>query len=87
MSLCLMCRLAPTQPCGGLLTRASGRITSPDLDEDGYYDDWVECFWTIRADNYKIIEITIVSLIMEFDFDGCLTDYLEVTIEIQLDEC
>ena len=71
--------LAPSQPCGGLLTEPTGLMKSPDLDQDGYYDNWVECFWTIRLDWRKIIELTIVSLKLEFDFDGCLTDYLEVS--------
>ena len=42
-------------PCGEKLTDKSGRISSPDLDNDGYYDYNADCHWAIGVDSKKAI--------------------------------
>ena len=71
------------QICGHILTDNSGVIRSPDLDEDGYYEDMVECSWIIVAADNQMIEVQFLAVLLEHDFDNdnniiCPYDYVKV---------
>ena len=71
------------QICGHILTDNSGIIRSPDLDEDGYYDDMVECSWIIVAADNQLIELQVLAVSLEHNFDNdnniiCPYDYVKV---------
>ena len=51
--------------CGNIFTSPSGVILSPDLDENGYYEDMVECSWIIKASYKQIINLEFVHLDLE----------------------
>ena len=46
--------------CGGQVTGSSGWITSPDEDNDGWYDFNTNCHWTIEVDPSKVISFQIM---------------------------
>ena len=70
--------------CGKILTSPSGIILSPDLDENGSYDDMVECSWIIKASDKQIINLKFVYLRLEDrSYEGtneliCRFDYVMV---------
>ena len=71
------------QICGQILTDNFGSIRSPDLDEDGYYDDMVECSWIIVAADNQMIELQFLAVSLEYSIDNdnniiCPYDYVKV---------
>ena len=59
--------------CGGTLTRSSGQIQSPDEDNDGVFDQGVECEWTLLFEN-TIIELHMLRLDLKTpSFENCET--------------
>ena len=70
--------------CGNIFTSPSGVILSPDLDENGFYDDMVECSWIIKASDKQIINLRFVYLRLEDrSYEGtnellCRFDYVMV---------
>ena len=53
--------LAYANSCGGTLTNTSGQIQSPDEDNDGAFDQGLECEWTLLFEN-TLIELRIMRL-------------------------
>ena len=43
------------EKCGGILTESTGTLISPDDDQDGAYDNDIECLWMIIADADRVI--------------------------------
>ena len=66
--------------CGGTLKSSSGYITSPDFDDDGYYDFNVFCFWHIQVNPNASILYQFEYIQIEVTTGGCLTDYLRVSV-------
>ena len=57
--------------CGGTITRSSGQIQSPDVDNDGIFDHGVECEWTLSFEN-TLIELHILRLDLKTpSFENC----------------
>ena len=57
--------------CGGTVTRSSGQIQSPDVDNDGIFDHGVECEWTLSFEN-TLIELHILRLDLRTpSFENC----------------
>ena len=63
--------------CGGNLTGSSGWFSPPDWDEDGLYDNDVQCYWTITTDVTRMIHLQFVTMDLEFD-TTCGYDYIAV---------
>ena len=63
--------------CGGHLTSSPGQILSPDEDQDGIYDNNVDCTWTVIADEGSTIQYRITRLSILGSFH-CYRDKLEV---------
>ena len=55
------------------MTRSSGQIQSPDEDNDGVFDQGVECEWTLLFEN-TIIELHMLRLDLKTPlFENCET--------------
>ena len=73
--------------CGNIFTSPSGAIMSPDYDEDGFYDDMVECSWIIKANDKQVINLEFAYLRLEdraYDANNeliCSYDYVMVRPE------
>ena len=67
-----------------MFTSPSGAILSPDHDEDGFYDDMVECSWIIKASDKQVINLEFAYLRLEdraYDANDeliCSYDYVMV---------
>ena len=48
--------------CGGVLRGSSGRIRSPDTNNDGLHDLSVDCLWQIRVRDGKSVHLIVKSL-------------------------
>ena len=70
--------LAPEAECGEILTQRSGWITSPDLDEDGFYDFNLRCSWSIEVDEDKAISFRILYIDL-WPAPDCVADNLDVS--------
>ena len=63
--------------CGGVLADTSGWLASPDFNNDGFYENDVDCWWFIVADIFQVIMINITEIDVE-DNVVCGYDYLKV---------
>ena len=72
----LMCFLVI---CGGILNQSSGEIQSMDRNEDGLYDNNLDCHWTIVCGPNQIVELRILSIELEIRTILCSFDYIEVS--------
>ena len=70
---------AELKKCGETLKAPSGRISSPDEDNDGNYENLMHCLWTIEVEASYIIEIHIPLLDIEISVD-CNGDRLQVNM-------
>uniref|UniRef100_A0A7G3AGB7 Cubilin n=1 Tax=Lutzomyia longipalpis TaxID=7200 RepID=A0A7G3AGB7_LUTLO len=61
--------------CGGVLTRPTGTISSPNYP--GIYPHHVHCYWTIKAPYGNAIELTITEFELEVNED-CVYDGLKI---------
>ena len=74
--------------CGNIFTSPSGAILSSDHDEDGLYDDMVECSWIIKASDKQVINLEFAYLRLEdraYDANNeliCSYDYVMVRPDI-----
>ena len=55
----------------------SGRITSLDCDQDGFYDYNLWCTWTIIGEFYLDVKIQIDALDIQ-ETENCICDYVQV---------
>ena len=46
-------------PCGDTVTELPGLIMSPDLNQDGLYDNFMYCKWTIESFDGLLVEFDI----------------------------
>ena len=70
-------------PCGGNVTAPSGCLSGVDGDNDGNYDIFRECLWTLIApeDYWIVVQLLFLSL---QDNKKCETEKLLVsTVELQ----
>ena len=63
--------------CTWELTEPAGEIKSIDRNNDGQYDNNLDCSWTIHMAPNKFVEVTFVSVELE-ESGICIFDYLEV---------
>ena len=63
--------------CGGILNESSGEIRAMDRNNDGLYDNNLECHWSIVCGPNQLVELKIVSIDLEKDI-VCAFDYIEV---------
>ena len=66
--------------CGDTLNASSGEIRSLDRNNDGLYDNKLDCHWTILSGPNQLIQLDIVSIQLEEEI-WCAFDYLEVGIQ------
>ena len=64
----------------------SGRITSLDCDQDGFYDYNLRCTWTITGEFYLEIKIQIDELDLQ-ETENCISDYVQVNNFIIIGRC
>ena len=63
--------------CGGILNDSSGEIRAMDRNNDGLYDNNLECQWSIVCGPNQLVELTILSIDFEMNI-FCSFDYIEV---------
>lgn len=54
-------------------------FSSVDYDEDGMYDNNLNCTWTIVTTNYTLLQLDIEFIDIEWS-SGCKNDYLLVSV-------
>ena len=67
--------------CGTTLTNLTGVISSPDLDNDGEYENMMECSWIIKAVESHLIILQFLEINLEKNpYVGVRTcmDYVKV---------
>lgn len=65
------------EKCGGDLSATTGWISSPDNDKNDKYDDSVDCWWNITAEENHVIEFSFTLLEIDESF-RCMEDFIEV---------
>ena len=63
--------------CGSILNETSGEFQALDRNNDGLYDNNLDCHWSIVAGDNQLVELRILSIILE-EGNLCSFDYLEV---------
>ena len=67
--------------CGTTLTNLTGVIYSPDLDNNGEYENMIECYWIIKAVESHVIILQFLEINLErnpyVSDRGCM-DYVKV---------
>ena len=53
-------------------------FTSMDSDNDGLYDNNLDCVWTIEASESQIVKLHVQNIDIQFD-EICGSDFLEVS--------
>ena len=64
--------------CGGIFHYKSGLIKSPDSNRDGWHDPYVDCHWTLQADDDHVIRFELI-LYGTPETTGCYQDVLNVS--------
>ena len=67
--------------CGDKIHEPSGVIVSPDRNGDGYYDNNVNCHWTITVADDHVIRYALVHFDVEYS-NECDKDVLWVCVHI-----
>lgn len=78
ITLLLFSFLGESQNCGGILNSTSGSIVPPDTNIIGYYDDNLNCIWTIKAESNRVVQLTFGHFDVE-PHEKCYYDYLRVS--------
>ena len=83
-SFCWFCHapapLVLDYQCGSSEIYTIGTIESFDSDANGYYDNDVNCYWTIHTDDSNVTrQFYIARMDIQWTPD-CEADYLKVTI-------
>ena len=73
----MFCFLGTSQDSLILLTGSTGKISPPDRNADGIYDNNVDIMWLIEADTTKVIRYQISYVDIEYT-QGCTADALVV---------
>ncbi|XP_041458355.1 cubilin-like [Lytechinus variegatus] len=69
----------PSQGCGGTMTTASGTITDFDVDNNGQYENSVDCkTQVILPDINMAVHITFTGSFSIQDSTDCTNDYVEI---------
>ena len=63
--------------CGGILNESNGEIRAMDRNNDGLYDNNLECHWSIVCGPNQLVELKILSIDFEMNI-FCSFDYIEV---------
>ena len=75
---CKLILSASNKSCGAIITEQTGVITSPDWDQDGFYELNVNCIWAVMVDVNHVIRFQVLNVAIQFTY-GCVNaDYLEV---------
>lgn len=69
--------LGPLQGCGGSLSSPLGVFGTPDIDNDGMYDYYLDCLWTITANTNQVLNLTFSTFELESS-SACRYDYVKV---------
>ena len=64
--------------CGSILNETSGEFQALDRNNDELYDNNLDCHWSIVAGDNQLVELRILSIILE-EGHLCSFDYLEVS--------
>lgn len=59
--------LGELEGCGGRINTTSGavNIRSPDADNDGKYDQFLDCQWLVVGPDFQIIDLAFTSFTLE----------------------
>ena len=63
--------------CGAVLNEQSGWFCPRDLNNDGYTDAYIDCYWTILAEMGNVVQLEFQSL--DIENSQCSKDYLKVS--------
>ena len=64
--------------CGGVFRHKSGLVKTPDSNRDGWHDPFIDCFWTLQADDAHVIRFEII-MYASPPTTGCHLDTLLVS--------
>ena len=65
--------------CGGILISAEGRISYNGPLEESVVGTDVRCVWTIRAAENRLIRLSVITLILDYNLMNCMWhDHLQV---------
>ena len=53
--------------CGGVVTASNGSLMGIDRDQDGQYDIYQDCLWTLKAPAGMQIEVQVHSVAIPYD--------------------
>ena len=67
--------------CGGVITDMAGWFRPLDKDNDGYYENNLNCDWLIIAEEGHLIQLDIGDMQIEEEAN-CEYDFLKVSIYI-----
>lgn len=71
------------QGCGGFLNNtAGGTVTSVDIDNNGQYENDLNCAWTIMMPDNKLATFNITRMDIETD-SACSYDALKVILQAE----
>ena len=70
-------RISAVGPCGSALKSATGWISPEYYDSNGRYENNLDCWWTIVADDGYMVQLYIIEMDIA-DINNCSGDYLEV---------
>lgn len=74
-------RISAIGSCGSALKSATGWLSPEYYDRNGRYENNLDCWWTIIADDGCIVQLFIIEMDIA-DYNNCSGDYLEVCIII-----
>ena len=62
-------------PCDQVLTESTGWFSPPDIDEDGRFENNLDCWWVIVADDGLVAQLAVLDMfvyhykhVQEFSF-------------------
>ena len=68
----------PANICEHTLTNESGWIVAPGYENDGFYENSLDCIWNITAPDYFVIQFRIHFIDIESSI-RCVKDHLMVS--------
>ena len=74
---CIPCFPESVEVCAKKIHEPSGVIVSPDSNGDGFYDNNVNCHWTITVDDDHVIRYAFIYFEVEYS-DNCDKDVVRV---------
>jgi len=85
--------VGPSGGCGGRINGSNGAVQnfrSPDSDNDGKYDPYLDCQWLVIGPDFQVLDLTFTTFTLEGNRrsgtgtrrqgDDCPFDFVEVII-------